>query len=227
MFNLDVLICCHSKDDYHDQLLERALSSLEQQTFQDFRTILILDECHPETMNRLNDYPYMEWRKSDRLQIFQRPRKLGLASAKNFGLSQCQAEWIAYQDADDSCLPIRLEMQMDAISKDSDIDFCFTEVWDVYNPGYQELWKPNCFRVGQYQYPNQIKLQLMKENCLCHGSAMIRKKSLDELGGYDTNESFLGKEDWRLWLCASAKGCLFYKIPERLYLYSMGTSVER
>ena len=224
----DVLICCHSTDDRHDRLLARAMSSLEKQTCQDFRTILVLDECHPETVARLNDAPYVEWRDSGRLQVFERPERRGLAAAKNFGLSKCQADLVAYQDADDASLACRLELQLKYLHEHSDIDLLFCENWDVYNPlEPDEVWYPNCFPIGKYNSHEQIAARLSIENVLSHGSLMARRECLMANGGYSEDERWTGMEDWQKWSDAIDQGYKFAKYPERLYLWSHGTSVPR
>ncbi len=228
---ISCLICCCSQDEQHDRLLERALSSIENQTHKLDEIILILNACWSHTMEVLNDYPYMDARKSGQLKIYEKPAKTGLASCKNFGLKYCAGDWITYCDADDAWLPCKLEVQRDYIlNRSSDIfddDFVFSESWDVYNAGYNEIWKPNCFRVGQFETHGLIYSRIFQQNVLCHGSALIKRRVLKELHGYSEFKEHFGQEDWELWKRAIRQGYQFYKVPERLYLYSMGTSVER
>lgn len=40
-------------------------------------------------------------------------------------------------------------------------------------------------------------------------------------------EKYFGWEDWKLWINAFGAGYKFAKIPERLYICSLGTSVPR
>jgi glycosyltransferase involved in cell wall biosynthesis len=204
------------------------LASLNRQTCQDFRIVLVLDECHRETMDRLNDSPYVEWRDSGRLQIFARQARRGLAAAKNFGLSKCQAEFVAYQDADDASLECRLELQMKYLREHPDIDLLFCENWDVYNPlEPNEVWYPNCFPIGKYNSHEQIAARLSIENVLSHGSLMARRECLLVNGGYSEDERWTGMEDWGKWCDLMEQGYKFAKYPERLYLWSCGTSVAR
>ena len=56
---------------------------------------------------------------------------------------------------------------------------------------------------------------------------MINKNALLSLGGYSEGSHVLGCEDWDLWSRAIHEGYVFGKVPERLYIYSLGTSVER
>jgi glycosyltransferase involved in cell wall biosynthesis len=215
---ITVLICVHSTDYEHDVLFEQALESLVHQTYTDFDVVVVLDECWEDTRRVLENY-----RDVLDIRFFERPTKQGLASAKNFGLSKCKGDWIAYLDADDRYLDCKLEVQRQWLLDNPDIDFCSTHAWDIVD-GYMV---PNCFSVTEDPYHEAIAERLKSENILCHGSMMIRRIALASLNGYDTDKTWLGREDWELWSRALNNGFRFSKVPERLYLYSLGTSVPR
>lgn len=226
---ISVLVCCHSTDHLHDRLLERALSSIERQTYQPDEIILVLNACWQNTWEILDDFPYLDARESGRLKIYDKPDKTGLASCKNFGLQKCNYEWVAFQDADDSSLLCRLELQRNFCLRNVDIDMLFTECFDVYNPGeLNEIWYPNCFKVGQYKIHDQIASRIRDENVLAHGSLLGRKSVLLNDGGYKTDKEYLGREDWKKWHDLIYYGIAkFHKYDDRLYLYSMNTGVAR
>jgi glycosyltransferase involved in cell wall biosynthesis len=216
--SISVLICVHSTDIEHDQLLQRSLESLVRQTYDDFETIVVLDECWEDSRRIVDSY-----RDVLNIRFFERPTKQGLAYAKNFGLSKCKSDWIAYLDADDQYMDCKVQVQRQWLLDFPDIDFCSTNAWDVAD-GYVV---PNCFNVTDYVTHDHIVNALKRENVLCHGSMMIRKSALDALGGYNTDKVWLGREDWELWARAVNSGYRFGKVPERLYLYTLGTSVPR
>lgn len=215
---ISVLICCHSTDHEHDVLLQRALESLTRQTYPNFETVLVMDQCWEETKRTAEPY-----RDILNLKIHERPRKQGLALAKNFGIKHCSGDWIAYLDADDEWMDCKLEVQRNFMLENPGVDFCFTEAWDRNG----DTLTPNCFKIAQYDTHAKIAAALPRENVVCHGSAMIRKIAIDSLGGYRTDRSFLGREDWDLWQRALANGFTFHKVSERVYIYSLGTSVTR
>lgn len=220
---ISTLICVHSQYKRYDDLLVHAILSIAQQTRRPDQLVIILDECWPSTDTRLGGLMVREM--FDAVLIVPRVKKEGLAAAKNFGLKHCTGDWITYLDGDDEWEPTKLEKQAAFVEANPDYDFIGTLAIDVFDSGRVQ---PSCFNPGQYQEHDQIKKRLADENVMCHGSMMIRADALRVLGGYSTAPSVLGKEDWDLWRRAIfAKGFKFYNIPERLYRYSMETSVDR
>lgn len=215
---ISVLICVHSQDAEHDALLQRSLESLVRQTFDGFQTVIVMDECWEYTRGIVESYGSVL-----DIRYFERPRKQGLAAAKNFGLSKIKTDWVAYLDADDQYLDCKLEVQRNWMLENSDVDFCATHAWDILD-GYIV---PNCFAVTDTNEHQEILNRLPEENILCHGSMMIRKIAIESLKGYSTDKLWLGREDWELWIRAAQAGFRFGRVPERLYLYSLGTSVPR
>jgi glycosyltransferase involved in cell wall biosynthesis len=215
---ISVLICVHSQDAEHDQLLQQALESLVRQTYDDFETVVVLDECWENTRGVVESY-----RDVLDIRFFERPCKQGLAAAKNFGIGKCQGDWIAYLDADDQYMDCKLGVQRQWMLDHPEVDFCATGAWDILD-GYMV---PNCFGINEYLTHQQIVGRLGDENVLCHGSMMIRKIAIESLNYYSTDKLLLGREDWELWARAANAGFTFGKVPERLYVYTLGTSVPR
>jgi glycosyltransferase involved in cell wall biosynthesis len=187
---------------------------------------LVLDECWEGTnvvVEQLKQWP--EGIPPVDVVVVPRPKKEGLAAAKNFGLKHCTGDWITYLDGDDTWDATKLEKQAAFAEANPEYDFIGTLAVDVFDDGRTQ---ESCFAPGQYQEHEQIKERLSTENVMCHGSLMIRKTCLEDLKGYSTSPGVLGKEDWDLWRRAIfAHGFRFYNIPERLYRYSMETSIDR
>jgi len=215
---ISVLICVYSQDQEHDALLQDSLESLVRQTYEDFETVIVLDERWENTRGIVENY-----RDVLDIRFFERPRKQGLASAKNFGIGKCKGDWIAYLDADDRYMDCKLEVQRQWMLDHPDVDFCGTQAWDVLD-GYMV---PNCFGINDYTDHESIVSRLPHENIMCHGSMMIRRTALESLSFYNTDKLILGREDWDLWRRAADAGWRFGKINERLYVYTLGTGVPR
>lgn len=216
MNDLTILICVHSKNDLHDFLLLKSIDSLESQTYKNFDVLIVFDECWEKTKKLVEDKKYKL-----NIDFSIKEKKEGLAFAKNFGLEKIKTKWVGFLDADDLYEPEKLEKQMSFINE-NDVDFLGTLSWNVH--GTNESNKYHGFREGEYVTHEDIKKIIFNENVLTHGSMIIRKKCLDSLGGYQHKP---GWEDWDLWQRAISNDYNFYQLQDRLYVYRIGTSVDR
>jgi glycosyltransferase involved in cell wall biosynthesis len=192
--------------------------------------VIVYDACHVDCQKNLEglfDDTIHYW---DHVPLgtthyvpVSKPIKQGLAVAKNFGLKFCTSDIVTYCDADDEWINSKLEIQK-KFMEDSGVDFCFTQSWDIRSDG---ALVPNCFPVGYANTHEKIAEKIFSENCLAHGSMAAKRSVLEALGGYNTDRRFLGREDWEMWQRAFQSGYKFFNIPERLYCYRLGTSVER
>jgi glycosyltransferase involved in cell wall biosynthesis len=219
MRDLTILMCVHSRDELHDTLFGKALQSLAFQTDPNFDVLVVLNDCHGPTRAKA-----LEYAQHLNLAIVEKPVKDGLASAKNFGLSFIQADYVMFLDADDEYAIDKVAVQRAVMRASPDIDFCFTQAKDIHQDGRVT---DNCFSLRQYETHEQIAARLPVENVLCHGSACIKRSALEYLQGYPTHSLWIGQEDYVLWKMAMAVGFKFYNIPQRLYYYRLGTSVPR
>ena len=79
--SITVLVCAHSNSALHDLLLEMALESLCNQTYKDFKVLLVSDSCiRPET-----HLVFERYKRLLGMKVIAHV-KSGLADAKNFGL---------------------------------------------------------------------------------------------------------------------------------------------
>jgi glycosyltransferase involved in cell wall biosynthesis len=215
--SLTVLICVHSKNNFYDLLLLKSLKSLEKQTFKNFKTLLVLDECWDNTEQKiLNENLILD------LVIKKKNIKNGLANAKNFGLSFVDTSLVAFLDADDLYVENKLEKQI-KFFEETDVDFLGTQSWNINGDDENNIFE-SCFSLGTNETHNEISKNIHQENFLTHGSMMIKKRCLDMLGGY---RDIKGTEDWDLWKRAIEIGFKFHQLQERLYIYRIGTSIER
>ncbi len=91
------------------ELVLRAVRSALQQTFQDTEVIVVIDgEQNGETAAALIGLG------DDRVRLVQLAEQAGGAEARNIGIREARAEWIALLDDDDEWLPAKLAEQMAA-----------------------------------------------------------------------------------------------------------------
>lgn len=169
--------------------LNRAIDSVLNQTFEDFELIVVDDGSTDETQRVLREY-------GDRIKRVRQDRS-GVSAARNRGLAECRARFIALLDSDDAWLPDKLAVQVEFFNRNADALICQTE----------EIWIRNGRRVNPknvHKKPSGDIFILSLKLCLVSPSAVMMKRELFELVGV-FDETLPACEDFDLWLRTSAR----------------------
>jgi glycosyltransferase involved in cell wall biosynthesis len=200
-------------------LLNKSILSLVNQTYKNFKTLIVLDECWSKTKEMINSSNY-----DLDLTILTKNKKEGLSYAKNFGIQHINTEWVGFLDADDLYLPKKLEKQVNYI-KNNNVDFLGTKSWYIDNLNEHELF-PSWYLTNEEtpfcESHENIKNKIFMSNVLTHGSMLVKKDCLNKLGGY---QDIRGMEDWDLWKRGMLNNFIFHQLQDKLYIYRKGTSV--
>jgi glycosyltransferase involved in cell wall biosynthesis len=216
---LTILICVHSTNDFNDELLNKSIQSLVNQTYKNFKTVIVLDQCWDKTKEMISSSNY-----DLDLTILTKEVKQGLSYAKNFGLSHIDTEWVGFLDADDLYLPNKLEEQVKYI-ENNNVDFLGTKSWYINGNNEDVLytnWYLNNTETPIYESHDEIKSEIFNSNVLTHGSMLVRKECINKLNGY---QDVRGMEDWDLWKRGISSNFIFHQLKNKLYIYRRGTSV--
>ena len=216
---LTILICVHSTNNFNDELLNKSIKSLVNQTYKNFKTVIVLDECWEKTKEMISSSNYVL-----DLTILTKEKKQGLSYAKNFGLFHIDSEWVGFLDADDLYLPTKLEEQVKYI-ENNNVDFLGTKSWYI-NGNNEKVLYPNWYLINEEtpfcESHDDIKNKIFESNVLTHGSMLVRKECLNKLNGY---QDVRGMEDWDLWKRGVSNNFIFHQLQDKLYIYRRGTSV--
>lgn len=184
--------------------LEESINSILSQTYTNWHFI-ICDDCSVDNTYQIleqyqNKYP-------DKFTLLKNETNMGLNFTLNKCLEMCDGELIARQDGDDVSLPDRFEKEIEILKNDqfalvSSSMISFDENGDFGLIKHPEIPTVNDFRFG---------------SPFCHAPVIIRKKVMDEVGGYTVAEHLLRVEDYHLWFKIYAKGYIGYNIQEPLY----------
>ena len=118
---------------YHaENYIRQAIQSVLEQTYPELIEILIVDDAsadHTESVVKevapaAEEGVYL--RKNRFLQYFKNTENKGVAFTRNFGVSQAKGDFVAFLDADDWWVPVKIEKQMQAIGQQDTYCFCFT-----------------------------------------------------------------------------------------------------
>ena len=166
--------------------LETAIDSVLRQTFQDFELIVINDgssDGSASIVEKLDD---------PRIRFFQQKNQ-GLAVTLNRGISLSRGEYIARQDQDDVCFPMRLQKQVAYLDANPDVGMVGTSA---------EILVGNERTNRMLIHPADdasIRFGLLFDNYFVHSSVMLRRSVLEKVGGYSEDKSRQPPEDYELW----------------------------
>ena len=167
---------------YNDEKrVSKSIESILNQTFQDFE-FLILDDCSTDNTYEICNY-YAK--KNQKIKLMKNNQNLGLTKSLNLLISESNYELIARQDSDDESFKQRLEIQLKIMEKHN-LDACTTLAT------IDELKGTRPFL--SHLFPK--KLIIKYKNPFIHGSLLIKKRVLENVGMYD--ERFKFAQDYKL-----------------------------
>ena len=97
--------------------IAEAIESVLAQTYSDFELLVIDDGSTDETASVICTFMY-----DPRIRVVSHIRNLGQPHTRNYGLELASGEYIAFLDADDRCVPERIERQVTYLDTHTDID---------------------------------------------------------------------------------------------------------
>lgn len=194
--------------------LPEAVETLRRQTFSDFEIVLIDDGSQDHTGRIIQQLASVE----ARIRPILSPH-VGLIHALNLGLSHARGEFIARMDADDLAHPDRLRLQLQLLSNRPDVALasCLIECFPAAS--IREGFRIYTDWLNRLIEPADIAREIFIESPLCHPSVMIRRRDLDDVGGYQERG---WAEDYDLWLRLHLAGKRFAKVPQVLLSWREG-----
>lgn len=223
----------------HIDNLVDALDSLEAQTFRYWEVIVVNDwgreDFWKDDKRQKNDwliktYPYVKW-------IYAGVAPLGAGKARNIGVSQAKAPFIAFLDADDYYAPQFLEKSLQAFDDHVSVIYsdCMSKMTEERYAKYVGEVINRIKRTGEviiidslpdYQ-PVLAKLKPTGQRPYVWSSITILLPKVwhEAIGGFDVEMETWEDCDYLLRLAWA--GYDFYKIPEPLWLYNFTTGHRR
>ena len=176
---IDIIIPTYNRK----QLLKRAVSSVYNQTYENWRLFIVDDGSTDGTS---------EGNYGEKTQLLSLKQNKGVSYARNYGIKQGQAEWLAFLDSDDEWLAHKLEKQIE---------------YSYNNPAYSlihcnELWIKNGKILKQKnkhkKRGGRIFSSAVDLCCISPSAVLIKRKVFDEIGWF--KEDFPVCEDYDFWL---------------------------
>ncbi len=119
--------------------IERALKSVQKQTFTDMEILVCDDASTDSTRDIVRAYQVND----SRIRLLCHSENQGAGAARNLGLEVARGEYIAFLDSDDEWLPEKLEKQVTLMeSLTNDWGICHTGAYIRKNYNRALLFKP-------------------------------------------------------------------------------------
>lgn len=180
-----------------DKHLNEAVSSVLNQTYDDFEFIIVDDASTDSSRKNIESYYDIRMKK------YYAEKNRNIAYSLNLALSMASGEYIARIDSDDVWELNKLETQVQYMDNHSECGACFTKVniideySNIANDVYDEYFQ--LFNSAENKSQREwLRFFFYQGNCLCHPSVVIRRNVLEHVGGY-YHLAYVPAEDYELW----------------------------
>ena len=188
--------------------LEKSITSLLEQDFQDFEIVLVDDGSTGKGAEFVRSFSSL-----DKVKLITLNKNHGVQKALNVGIGHSHSKLIARQDSDDYSDKRRLMNQV---------------LWMEDHPELSAIgsWAKSIDSAGKVV--SEIKTEInwgdiydtIALGCpMVHGSVMMRRKDLKIVGYYSEKEEVKHVEDYDLWVRMARYGLLLGNIPQFLYYH--------
>jgi glycosyltransferase involved in cell wall biosynthesis len=202
MPKVDVIIPTYNRSE----LLHSAITSVLNQTYQDFEIIVVDDCSEDDTPKVIKNF------ENHKIRSIRHGTNQGEGRARNTGILNSNAEYVAFLDDDDEWVPEKLYLEVDLLEKAS------PQVGGVYT-GYLAVDKVTGETLDQRipELRGDIYKQMIRENVVGTSSTvLVRKECFNGVGLFD--ESVVWGLDYDMWI-RIAKQFHFEYIEEPLVKY--------
>ena len=182
------------------QILERAIQSVISQTYNEWELIVVDDS--PGTYEYRDKAKSIVLKYAEEFPILyhENTENLGACASRNIGLALAKGKYIAFLDDDDEWLPLKLELQVDAL------EHAETTVALVYCNNYRKTEGEESLQlIERPQRTGKVYEYLMKEGNFIGGMSipLMKADAINNVGSFDP--LMQSGQDIDLWLRLSKR----------------------
>ena len=203
---ISVVISAYNAEQFLDETLESVLS----QTYENWECIIVNDGSTDNTESVAK-----KWCEKDSRFRLTNKENGGLSSARNWGIKESKAEYIAFLDVDDILTSDSLEVRINVLIEQN-VDLVATKL-QHFTDKLPKVSKNNA-RQDVLYYAKEGLTQLMAFNKVTPSTVLCKKSVMDEVGGFTWHKK---AEDLHCWLKVLFAGYKIYRIDETLLLYRL------
>jgi glycosyltransferase involved in cell wall biosynthesis len=171
-------------------LIGRSIRSVLAQTYTDFELIVVDDGSLDDTADVVARFD------DPRIAYLRLEQNRGAAAARNAGIRQAAAQFLAFQDSDDEWLPEKLKIQMQSFARcDAGVGIVYSDMQRIQRNGESHYHRSPDISSGALINASTCFYQVCR---LGIQSTVIRRECLQAVGGF--NEAFPALEDLELFI---------------------------
>ncbi len=166
-----------------ERYIDESIKSILDQTFQEFELIIIDDGSTDKTEQIIEEYA----KRDGRIIVIKNKKNLGVAKCRNIGIDRAQGKYIAWQDADDLSMPIRLKEQYNYLESHLEVGIV---------GGYLNFISDDNKNLFVRKYPEadaSLRKTIFLYSPVSQGVSMVRREILLKVGKY--NDELTQAED--------------------------------
>jgi len=202
--DISVIMSVYNGEDY----LVETIESVINQTFQNWELVVINDCSTDSTAKILEAFAL----KDERIKVHTNEVNLRLPSSLNKAISLCEGKYIARMDADDICLPERLEKQFAFMEQNSDVALSSCRFMTVKNGVYASGG------AGGRCDSEALGALLLVTNPIMHPGVIAKAEVMKKMKYNPVNTC---TEDLELWTRMVMEGYKIQILPECLLIYRL------
>ena len=179
-----------------------AIDSILAQTYSNLEVLICNDGSTDGTEEIIKTYT------DKRIKYIKNEKNLQLIATLNKGIRLAKGKYLARMDADDICLPQRIEKQVQVMERDPEVVICGSWV-EILGP------TPSVFKYPEHH--DDIAVSMLFYSSISHPASIWRMEVIRN-NNLEFNPNYYHAEDYRFWRESLSHGT-FYNIQEVLLQY--------
>ena len=159
-----------------EKYLLDAIHSVLKQTYTNIEYIYV-DDCSTDNSSAI----IKKYIDDPKFTLLENVKNIGQSGSLNRGILATTGKYIAILDADDICMPFRIQKQVEMLEDNSGASFCATGYYLINEKG---IIKDKC----DLKYGNlECFYRMQFNNVLMHSTLMFRESAINKTHCYTTN----------------------------------------